>query len=125
MKKYTISESRLKELVVEEVKSIVTKRRLMNVVYKTTAPFTSRLYNDDHWQGVDDIRNSLAELNIETNIYPIDGGYRQNKTGDAFWKEYQVQLQYGGVVVNGILNCHAAGSVEYPFDRYDMSLQLW
>lgn len=125
MTKYTISESRLKELMTEEIKSVITKKRLMNVVYKTTAPLTSRLYKDDHWQGVDDIRNALAELNIETNIYPIDGGYRQNKTGDAFWKEYQVEIQYGGVIIQGILNCHAAGSIEDPFDRYDMTLQLW
>lgn len=125
MAKYTISESRLTELVVEEVKSIVTKRRLMNVVYKATQQLTNRLYNDEHWQGVSDVRDVLRKLGIETDIYPINGGYRQNSAGDAFWKEYQVQLQYGGVVVNGILNCHAAGSVEYPFDRYDMSLQLW
>ena len=125
MTKYTISESRLKELVVEEVKSVVTKRRLMNVVYKATQQLTSRLYNDDHWQGVNDVRDALGKLGIEAVIYPKHGGYRQNKDGDAFWKEYQVQLQYGGVVVNGILNCHAAGSVEYPFDRYDMTLQLW
>lgn len=57
MTKYTISESRLKELVVEEVKSVVTKRRLMNVVYRATQQFTSRLYNDDHWQGVSDVRD--------------------------------------------------------------------
>lgn len=125
MTKYTISESRLKELVVEEVKSVVTKRRLINVVYKATQQLTSRLYNDDHWQGVNDVRDALGKLGIESDIYPIDGGYRQNKDGDAFWKEYQVQFQYGGVVVNGILNCHAAGSVEDPFDRYDMTLQLW
>ena len=94
MTKYTISESRLKELVVEEVKSVVTKRRLMNVVYKATQQLTSRLYNDDHWQGVNDVRDALGKLGIESDIYPIDGGYRQNKDGDAFWKEYQVQLQY-------------------------------
>ena len=97
----------------------------MNVVYKATQQLTSRLYNDEHWQGVSDVRDVLGKLGIETDIHPINGGYRQNSAGDAFWKEYQVQLQYGGVVVNGILNCHAAGSVEYPFDRYDMSLQLW
>ena len=125
MTKYTISESRLKELVIEEVKSVVTKRRLMNVVCKATQQLTSRLYNDDHWQGVNDVRDALGKLGIESDIYPVDGGYRQNKDGDSFWKEYQVHLQYGGVVVNGILNCHAAGSVEDPFDRYDMTLQLW
>lgn len=97
----------------------------MNVVYKATQQLTSRLYNDDHWQGVNDVRDALGKLGIESDIYPIDGGYRQNKDGDSFWKEYQVQLQYGGVVVNGILNCYAAGSVEDPFDRYDMTLQLW
>ena len=125
MAKYTISENKLKELITEEVKSVITKRRLMNVVYKATQQLTSRLYNDEHWQGVNDIRNVLGELGIDADIYPIDGGYRQNSAGDAFWKEYQVQLQYEGVVINGILNCHAAGSVDDPFDRYDMTLQLW
>ena len=93
MTKYTISESRLKELVVEEVKSVVTKRRLMNVVYKATQQLTSRLYNDDHWQGVNDVRDALGKLGIESDIYPIDGGYRQNKDGDAFWNRYDMTLQ--------------------------------
>lgn len=125
MSKYIISESNLKKLIMEEVKNIVTKRRLINVIYKVTKQITGHLYHDEHWQGVDDIRNALADLNMNVDIYSVNGGYKQNSAGDALWKEYQVEIEYDGVIVKGILNCHAAGSVEYPFDRYDMSLQLW
>ena len=34
----------------------------MNVVYKATQQLTSRLYNDDHWQGVNDVRDALGKL---------------------------------------------------------------
>ena len=52
MSKYIISESNLKKLIMEEVKNIVTKRRLINVIYKVTKQITGHLYHDEHWQGV-------------------------------------------------------------------------
>lgn len=115
----------IKDIIIEEASNILSKRKLMNIIYKITNPYTKRLYHDESWQGVRDICNEIRNTGADVNIYPENGGYHQSKDGMSFWKEYKVEIEYNGVIVNGVLNCHAAGSVQDPFDRYDMTLVLW
>lgn len=121
-----ITESELKKVVKEVTTKIVTKKRLINTIYKVTHKITGQLYTDDYWQGVKNVEEAIASLGITNyNIYPENGGYRKSQDGLSHWKEYKVEIEYGGVTVNGTLNCHVAGTVEDPFSRYDMSLVLW
>ncbi len=30
-----------------------------------------------------------------------------------------------GIEINGSLKCHSAGTIEDPFDRYDITITLW
>lgn len=103
------------------------KNKVIKKIYDLTKGFTSRLYNDDYWKGVDDIRKAISSISDikETLIYPINGGYRTSKDGMSQWKEYEVELTGEDFVIKGTLNCHAAGSVDDPFDKYDMSLVIY
>lgn len=104
------------------------KKKIFNKIYKNTQKLTSKLYSDTYWKGVDDIRKAIASIDdiTDINIYPVNGGYKTSKDGTSQWKEYNVELSTKeGVTIGGTLSCHAAGSVEYPFDKYDMSLVLW
>lgn len=105
---------------------------LYKKIYDETKTLTSRLYHDESWEGVDLIRNAISNCiekvgyDGEVLIYPVNGGYRTSKDGLSQWKEYEVEINSADGVkeISGTLNCHAAGSVKDPFDRYDMSLVI-
>lgn len=113
---------------------MTTRTKLKNLIYKTTTKLTSRLYHDDSWEGVEMIKNEIKKV-IEENgggYYPIiyvnNGGYRTSSDGISKWKEYYVDIfsnNSDNPVIQGTLNCHAAGTVEDPFKSYDMSLVLY
>jgi hypothetical protein len=70
--------------------------------------------------------DAIKSLGYQVGLGAKDGGYRKSNDGMSQWKEYQVDIDTPeGFNIQGTLNCHAAGSVEDPFDRYDMSLVLW
>lgn len=103
------------------------KNKVIKKIYDLTKSYTSKLYNDDYWKGVSDIRSAISSITdiTEVLIYPINGGYRTSKDGLSHWKEYEVELTGEDFTIKGTLNCHAAGSVSDPFDRYDMSLVIY
>ena len=64
------------------------------------------------------------EHEYEVSIAPDNGGYRKSKDGMSQWKQYKVEIYVKGAeqpFMGGTLNCHAAGTVEDPFETYDMS----
>jgi hypothetical protein len=116
------------------------KRQIQKAIYKELQKnnTTGKFYKDEHWAGVDavkkDIMNALHGLysktkhDYECSIYPERGGYRKSDDGMSQWKEYIVDIMIAGPnntpFMSGILNCHAAGTVEDPFSMYDMSFML-
>lgn len=115
-------------MLVEAVNKSAYKKKVNNKIYKETQKLTSKLYSDDYWKGVDDIRKALSSVQeiIDVSVFPIDGGYKTSKDGTSQWKEYKVELEtQEGIKLEGTLSCHAAGSVADPFDKYDMSLVMW
>lgn len=110
----------------------ITAAKIKNRIYKVVSPMTSHLYKDEDWSGVSSvfsaIRTVLANLSqsLDLVVRVEDGGYRQNN--GAHWKEYRlfvVDEESGKQMVAGHLNAHGAGTVEDPFDRYDMSVVLY
>ena len=111
------------------------KKKVQNAIYKQLEKTgtTGKFYHDDAWQGVGivkkDIEDALsniknAEHEYEVSIAPDEGGYRKSKDGMSQWKQYKVEIFVKGSefpFMVGTLNCHAAGTVEDPFDLYDMS----
>lgn len=116
----------------------MTRVKLINALYKeiydksNINKITGRLYHDENWEGVDLVRNEITKCMEKVGydgdlvIYPEDGGYRTSKDGMSQWKEYKVVITSSDGVeeISGTLNCHAAGTVKDPFDRYDMSLVI-
>lgn len=111
------------------------KKKVQNAIYKQLEKTgtTGRFYHDDAWEGVKLVRKDIEDAfkNIknapheyEVSIAPDDGGYRKSKDGMSQWKQYKVEIYIKGAedpFMVGTLNCHAAGTVQDPFDMYDMS----
>ena len=111
------------------------KKKVQNAIYKQLEKTgtTGKFYHDDAWQGVDIVRKDIqdalsniknAEHEYEVSIAPDEGCYRKSKDGMSQWKQYKVEIFVKGSEIpfmGGTLNCHAAGTVEDPFDMYDMS----
>jgi hypothetical protein len=111
------------------------KKKVQNAIYKQLEKTgtTGKFYHDDAWGGVRLVKKDIEDAfkNIknapheyEVSIAPDDGGYRKSKDGMSQWKQYKVEIYVKGAedpFMVGTLNCHAAGTVEDPFDMYDMS----
>lgn len=116
--------------VLKEANSAYINRKYINLLYKTIerSGLTSQLFNDDYWLGKDKICELIENIDGVTDfkITVDNGGYRQNKDGDAHWKEYKLLIEFENlIVINGILNCHGAGTIEDPFSRYDITVSFW
>lgn len=111
------------------------KKKVKDAIYKELEKnnTTGKFYRDTNWEGVrivkQDIENAFKnvknpEHEYEVSIAPDDGGYRTSKDGYSKWKQYKVEIYVKGAelpFMGGTLNCHAAGTVEDPFETYDMS----
>lgn len=123
-KKIQITEQDILYMVKRAINEVASKRTAMNRIYKVTHDITSHLYHDENWHGVTLVVDAIESLGYECEVSVKDGGYREND--GARWKEYCLTITTPeGFEIHGTLNCHAAGTVEDPFDRYDMSLVMW
>lgn len=135
--KSKIFESSFSAFPMEFDKSIKApeKRKVQNAIYKQLEKTgtTGRFYKDENWEGVRLVRNDIEdafrtiknpEHEYEVSIAPDAGGYRKSKDGMSQWKQYKIEIYIKGSEIpfmGGTLNCHAAGTVDDPFDMYDMS----
>ena len=101
-----------------------TRKRALAKLYYATRKLTAKSYFDTYWKGVNDIIDALLAEGCEVTTWCENGGYRRNSEGTQ-WKEYKMEIVCGKYEFEAVLNCHAAGSVEDPFDRYDMTLIIW
>ena len=107
------------------MKVFSTKKGLSNAIYKIISPMTSRLYRDNDWSNVWKLVDAIKEMGCEVSCGTKDGGYRESKDGLNQWKEYTLDIDHNGIHLDGTLTCCAAGTVEDPFDRYDIAAVLW
>mgnify|MGYP003288920989 CR=1 FL=1 len=115
------------------------KKQIINAIYKELQKnnTTGKFYRDDYWEGVTKVRKDITTaLNglyrktsheYDVSISAKNGGYRKNDDGTQ-WKEYTIEIflkTQEEPFMNGILNCHAAGTLDDPFSMYDMTVQLF
>ena len=115
------------------------KKQIINAIYKELQKnnTTGKFYRDDYWEGVTKVRKDMTTaLNslyrktsheYDVSISAKNGGYRKNDDGTQ-WKEYTIEIflkTQEEPFMNGILNCHAAGTLDDPFSMYDMTVQLF
>ncbi len=104
------------------------KRKWINKFYTKANDLTGHLYKDDNWAGVyeffDIMRQRIPELDIK--YWVVDGGYSHpGDDGMPRRKTYNIGIKTPeGVDISGMLHCDAAGTVENPFEAYDMTLLL-
>lgn len=123
-KKIQITEQDILYMVKRALNEVASKRTAINRIYKLTHDITGRFYRDENWHGVTLVVDAIESLGYDCEVSVKDGGYREND--GAKWKEYLLLIRTPeGFEIHGTLNCHAAGTVEDPFDRYDMSLVMW
>ena len=119
------------------------KQKVQNAIYKQLEKtgVTGKFYSNDpknprylgDWGAIKLVKKDIEtafnniknpEHEYEVSIAPDEGGYRKSKDGMSQWKQYKVEIYVKGAeqpFMCGTLNCHAAGTVEDPFDMYDMS----
>lgn len=117
-------QKKIDKVMSESGKTSVMKNKIYRALDKSN--LTKGFYNDDSWQGVKSIVNLLSSIDgvIDVSCGSKNGGYRENNEGTK-WKEYELQVDTVQGPIFGNLNAHAAGSVEDPFNRYDITVTLW
>ena len=136
-KKYiSLSESQFKKFITESVKTVINemsnsniKKKYINRIYKATKQITSRIYSDEYWKGVEDAFNAIENVinsEGENNIRVENGGYWKRAGEFPNYKEYKFTIILNnGIEINGSLKCHSAGTLENPFDSYDITITMW
>jgi hypothetical protein len=111
-----------------ESASGASKSKWLRRIYNVAEPFTSHVYRDDNWSNVMDLFKTLREQvpEVKFTFGVTDGGYCcPGEDGMPRRKTYDVKATTPeGFDLVGSLHCDAAGSVEDPFDQYDMTLVL-
>lgn len=133
MDKIRLTEQQLCGMIMEAVEGEISKRTAINRLYKIITPLTHGRFRDNDWSGVYTILDALEKAGYDVDVTVKDGGYRNSKGGNtlyagsdaSYWKEYNLKIPVGRHVINGILNCNACGSVDDPFDVYDVTVILW
>lgn len=107
------------------------KRSLRNKLYTALKPINGKYYSDENWKVVSDFKQIVEPLlpeNLVLDLYCRDGGYRTSRDGTAKWKEYDFDIydyETNKDRINGKITCSAAGTVEDPFSRYDVTITMY
>ena len=131
-----LTETDLHNIIKETVQNIlleasnsVVKKKYINKLYKATKEMTSHLYKDDNWTAafqVFDMMKDTIGNDGEIDVWCENGGYWKGAGEFPNYKEYKFKIELvGGVIINGSLKCHSAGTIEDPFDRYDITITFW
>lgn len=105
-------------------------RKIQNNIYKLVNNFRDEngnsIFKDDDWryahQIVNAIRNvpNVNDINCGAGIY-----YNYNSTTDLPYRDYKLTVFTDFGTLGGYLRCSAAGSVDDPFKRYDVTVSVY
>lgn len=136
-KQIKLTESEFKHIVSESVKSVINeisksglKKKWINKIYKVITPLTSSIYRDEAWQNAKYVLNAIENVvnkNAEMNVWCENGGYWKQIHEFPNYKEYKFSIYFSeyDFEINGSLKCHSAGTLEDPFERYDITVTMW
>jgi hypothetical protein len=132
----TINQKKLNRIISESINKVISettnsqiKRKYINKIHKFTHQATSKMYKDEFWEGVDmtleAINNAIGE-DGDVEVTVKNGGYADRIDVFPNYKQYNICITLNcGVIINGVLKCHAAGTIENPFERYDITVNFW
>lgn len=99
-----------------------TRKEYKDAMQKVVNPLSKGLFHDTDWSGVWKIRDALKSAfpDVKFEIGTDDGGYNKNT------KTYNlVATTPEGFELSGRIKCFAAGTTDAPFDRYDMTVEIF
>lgn len=73
-----------------------------------------------------DIINNIIGSDGELKVWCENGGYWKGVGEFPNYKEYKFEIELiDGIKINGSLKCHSAGTIEDPFEKYDITVTFW
>ena len=122
-----IAENKIKKIVNESIKRVLKEDKeqtrltkiLIKKLYNIASSYSS-IYRDDDWKHfhllIKDLKNAPGVENID--IYPEK--YQRNKDGEMY-KPYKLEIttEFDTMII-GKVNCYLNGSMENPYETYDM-----
>jgi hypothetical protein len=123
-----LTESDLHNIIKEAIKSVsYEKKKIIRQIYKVTNDLTSKIHSDDNWEAVKKVWERIESIiDGELEVTVNNGGYSERIDKFPNYKQYDFKIKLNNdIEIQGELKCHAAGTIEYPFDRYDITITMW
>jgi len=110
----------------------VSRKKLIKRIYEelNDRKITSKFYDDEYWLGVDEaikaINYACEEFHCTCVVTVKDGGYKKNSDSSGKRKEYNFEIldENKIAIAIGVIICSAAGTLEDPFSRYDITVNM-
>ena len=99
-----------------------TRNEYRTEMQRIVNPLSKGFFHDTDWNAVWKIRDALKDAfpKVKFELGAKDGGY------DGNTKVYNlVATTPEGYELNGRIKCFAAGTNDAPFDRYDMTVEIY
>lgn len=97
------------------------KKKLINQIYRVLHSQPGKFIDND-WSN---LYRVLDEISSKVGVsISVDGTAWKSNGPLTQWKEYKLTISKDDVVIKGILNAHAAGTIADPFSSYDLTLSM-
>lgn len=100
--------------------------KLIKKIYKVSQPYTAKLHTDEDWSHLWKYLDFLGSMPQIKSLDIMGTQYHRATDGEGGYKEYKIRMVTEfDTIIDGVINCNAAGSMENPFGRYDITISLW
>lgn len=116
------------------MKRKVTFKTVIKKIYDCTDNLRTGIFSDYDWSNVFALRDKMQEVIHAINIlygsnfeFDFGGGvYKKSDDGMNEYREYKFGITDvdSEETLNGSVICSAAGSIENPFEKYDINLTI-
>ena len=116
------------------MKRKATFNTLITKIYDCTYDLTTGIFSDYDWSNVFVLRDKMQEVINAINLlydsnydFEFRGGvYKKSDDGMNEYREYTFVITdtHSGETRRGLVVCSPAGSIEDPFNKYDISLTV-
>lgn len=121
MKKSELNQTLCEATENNKVHTII--RRLYKIISQH-----NKIYSDSGWESVTELLNDMKNVDGVESVYTNAGVYHNylNNNTDMPYRTYELTIEtIYNKDIGGEIVCSAAGTMEDPFKRYDISCTLW
>jgi hypothetical protein len=103
-----------------------SKQALISHIYQNINEYTKSIYNDNYWQGPQQVWAALDRMGVGWSISDTNYIHDAGKPVGKRWKfVVEAKTETGRPITAwGVLTASGAGSVEDPLDKYDITVVL-